>query len=91
MTQKKRDCTVAVPLLEAFALPYNSEQATPKPTPICTNTHMPNYSMYGYGYTYPEDIKMLQCVGVIIESCEVPSSQAQSAYDAFIMSCNCPP
>jgi hypothetical protein len=79
--KKKRDCTVAVPLLEAFALPYNSEQATPKPTPICTNTHMPSYSMYGYRYTYPEDIKMLQCDGVIIESCEVSSSQAQSALD----------
>ena len=35
------------------------------------------------GYTHPEDIKMLQCVGVIIESCEVSSSQAQSAIDAF--------
>ena len=81
MYKKKRDCTVAVPLLEAFALPYNSEQATPKPTPICTNTYTHHDSVHGYRYTYPEDIKMLQCVGVIIESCEVSSSQAQSALD----------
>ena len=32
-------------------------------TPICTITHTPSYSMYGYGYTHPEDIKMLQCLG----------------------------
>ena len=25
------------------------------------------YKVYGYGYTYPEDIKMLQCVGIILE------------------------
>ena len=23
--------------------------------------------VYGYGYTYPEDIKMLQCVGIMLE------------------------
>ena len=53
-------------LLFRISRPWNClspEQATPKPTPICTNTHMPNYSMHGYGYTYPEDIKMLQCLG----------------------------
>ena len=42
---------------------FSPEQATPKPTPICTITCTPNYGVYGYGYTYPEDIKMLQCVG----------------------------
>ena len=44
-----------------------SEQATPKPTPICTITHTPIYGVHGYGYTYPEDIKMLQCLGTILE------------------------
>ena len=34
---------------------------------------------------------MLQCVGVMVESCEVSSSQAQSAHDAFIMSATAPP
>ena len=49
--------------LTGSGIAIGSEQATPKPTPICTNTHMPNYSMYEYEYTYPEDIKMLQCLG----------------------------
>ena len=38
-----------------------------EPTPICTNTHTHDYSVHGYGYTYPEDIKMLQYLGMILE------------------------
>ena len=73
--------------IRGSGIAFDSEQATPKPTPICTITHTPTYSVHGYGYTYPEDIKMLQCVG-INEIYQISNSQAQSAYDAFIMSCN---
>ena len=53
-------------LLFRISRPWNClspEQATPKPTPICTLTHTPTYGVHGYVYTYPEDIKMLQCLG----------------------------
>ena len=64
ISTKKRDlhCCCSASLGSGIAL--NSEQATPKPTPICTITHTPIYSVHGYGYTHPEDIKMLHCVGV---------------------------
>ena len=45
---------------------YYSEQATPKPTPICT-TEYTNIWYIGCIYTYPEDIKMLQCLGTMLE------------------------
>ena len=46
--------------------------------------------VYGYGYTYPEDIKN---AAMSWNQKNLPDSlsQAHSAYDAFIMSCNCPP
>ena len=34
-------------------------------------------------YTHPEDIKMLQCVG-IVRICEIPISQTQSAFNALL-------
>ena len=78
--QKKRDCTVAVPLFEALALPLypNKQHRSPR---RYVRTHTPIYGAYGYGYTYPEDIKMLQCVGYYVEICEISNSQAQSALD----------
>ena len=79
MTQKSGTCTVAVPLLEAFALPYNSEQATPKPTPICTLTYTPSWRVWIWIYI-SRGHQMLRCVGVIVESCEVSSSQLHSAF-----------
>ena len=56
---------------------FCSEQATPKPTPICTHAHTPIYGVYRYGYTYPEDIKMLQCVGTVLNlrDSEMPSTK----------------
>ena len=61
-TQKKRDCTVAVPLYEALELPN-----------IWTSNIEAHADMYAHTRasiaraiikdTYPEDIKMLQCVG----------------------------
>ena len=41
-----------------------SEQATLKPTPICTHTRAP-IARAIIKDTYPEDIKMLQCVGYL--------------------------
>ena len=35
------------------------------------------------GYTHPEDIKMLQCVGTV-RICEIPISQTQSAFNALL-------
>ena len=58
---------------------------------ICTNTHMPNYSMYGYGYTYPEDIKMLQCVGIMLEFTRFRNAKHKAPFNAFIMSATTPP
>ena len=43
---------------------FNSEQATPKPTPICTYTRA-LLARAIIKDTYPEDIKMLLCVGAI--------------------------
>ena len=59
---KKRDCTVAVPLSEALELPstLNKQHRSPR---RYVRTHTHPRSAYGDRYTYPEDIKMLQCVG----------------------------
>ena len=54
----------ALLLLRYLRLWYclNIRTATPKPTPICTYARVPIINRYErYGYTYPEDIKMLQC------------------------------
>ena len=85
---KKRDCTVAVPLLEALVLPLHPNKQHRSPRRY-VRTHTHPHGAYGDRYTYPEDIKMLQCVGCK-RIYQIPSSQAQSANDAFIMSCNCP-
>ena len=79
-TQKKRDCTVAVPLFEALELPFhlNKQHRSPRRY-VHTRTHL-SYGVYGYEYTYPEDIKMLQCLGWL-RIFQVPNSQAQSALD----------
>ena len=77
MTQKKRDCTVAVPLFEALELPFhlNKQHRSPR---RYVRTHTHPHGAYGDRYTYPEDIKMLQCVG-INEIYQISNSQAQSA------------
>ena len=64
--KKKRDCTVAVPLNEALALPIipNKQHRSPR---RYVRTHTHPHSAYGDRYTYPEDIKMLQCVGIMLE------------------------
>ena len=61
-----------------------SEQATPSPRRY-VQPHTPIYDVHGYEYTYPEDIKMLQCVGYLWIY-QIPKCQAQSVFDAFIMS-----
>ena len=62
---KKRDCTVAVPLLKALALPIilNKQHRSPR---RYVHTHTHPIGVDGYRYTYPEDIKMLQCLGMIL-------------------------
>ena len=62
--QKKRDCTVAVPHFEALELPLtlNKQHRSPR---RYVRTHTHPHGAYGDRYTYPEDIKMLQCLGVI--------------------------
>ena len=64
---KKRDCTVAVPLLKALALPIvpNKQHRSPRRY-VCTRARL-LFSVHGYRYTHPEDIKMLQCVGTMFE------------------------
>ena len=69
---------------------YCSEQATPKPTPICTITHTPIYGVHGYGYTYPEDIKMLQCLGTILEFARFWEAKHKRIW-RLIMSATTPP
>ena len=86
---KKRDCTVAVPLSEALELPstLNKQHRSPRRY-ARTHTHL--QSVYGDRYTYPEDIKMLQCLGVL-EFSRFQIAKHKARNDAFIMSCNCPP
>ena len=63
MTQKKRDCTVAVPHLKALELPFhlNKQHRSPRRyVQLCTHLV---HGVHRYGDTYPEDIKMLQCLG----------------------------
>ena len=80
------------------------EQATPKPTPICTITHTPIYGVHGYGYTYPEDIKCRNVLSTFEftrfvkpkhSAYETPHKFTKfigdPVFDAFIMSCNRPP
>ena len=83
--QKKAGLHCCCSAIRGSRIAFVSEQATPKSTLICTHAHTPIYSVYGYGYTYPEDIKMLQCVGYYVEICEISNSQAQSADDALLL------
>ena len=85
MHTKKAGLHYCCSAIRGPGIAFSPEQATPKPTPICTHTYTPIYDVYGYGDTYPEDIKMLQCLGVY-RIFQVPDSQEHSANDAFIMS-----
>ena len=60
--QKKAGLHCCCSALRGSRIAFCLEQATPKPTPICTHARTLIYSVYGYGNTYPEDIKMLQCL-----------------------------
>ena len=88
MNTKKRDCTVAVPLFEALVLPLilNKQHRSPRRY-VRTHTH---FSVHMKIDIHIPRTSMLQCVG-INEIYQISNSQTQSAYDAFIMSCNRPP
>ena len=64
MHTKKRDCTVAVPLNEALVLPLhpNKQHRSPRRY-VCS--HMRLLAHVDNKDTYPEDIKMLRCVGCV--------------------------
>ena len=76
--------------LQALELPFhlNKQHRSPR---RYVRTHTHPYGAYGDGYTYPEDIKMLQCLGMILWICEILRSQAQSAFWRLIMSATTPP
>ena len=81
---KKSGTALLLFRLTGSGIAIGSEQATPKSTPICTNTYTPNYSVYGYRYTYPENIKCR----IVLEPKEFTRfvKPKHSAIDAFIMS-----
>ena len=41
--------------------------------------------------TYPEDIKMLQCVGIMLEFTRFRNAKHKAPFNAFIMSATTPP
>ena len=88
---KKRDCTVAVPLHEALALPIipNKQHRSPRRY-VRTRTPALIIGVRIWIYISRGHQNAAMCWNNV-RICEIPCSQAQSAYDAFIMSCNCPP
>ena len=89
-TYKKAGLHCCCSAFRGPGIAFNSEQATPKPTPICTYMHTPQTSVYNKDIHIPRTSK---CCNVLelFRIFQVPKCQEHSAIDAFIMSCNYPP
>ena len=90
MTQKKRDCTVAVPHFEALELPLtlNKQHRSPRRY-VCTRTHLTivcttriyisrGHQNAAMSWSY-------------LEFSRFRNAKSIARFNAFIMSCNYPP